>query len=136
MQKNGPSSMVASAAPARRLELVDRRLVPDRGVIDQDVDAAEPGGDIGGHTLDLGFVADIGEMDRGAAAGRRDLGRHGLGLGERAARVDGDRGAGLGERQRDRPADIARGAGDERDPPLELPHRVSPAEGCARVPRA
>jgi hypothetical protein len=52
--------------------------------------------------------------------------------------IHGDRRAGLGERQSDRPADAARGAGDERDasskinqiyPPLKMSRRLKTCVG-------
>jgi hypothetical protein len=85
------------------------RHVLDAGVVDQDVDAAELGGSVGHHGLDLGRLAHVGavvpHLDARAATSARAL--------HVAKAVEHDVGALAGQRLGNAQADAAGGAGDE-----------------------
>ena len=95
---------------------------PDRGVVDQDVDAAELGQRPGRHRLDLILAGDVG--NDGECLDPKGLGfaHDGIRLGLIGAGVDDDVRAFAGQLQHRRAADIAAGAGYQRDLPLKLSH--------------
>src|SRR5581483_6300084 len=105
------------------LAVLDERfgLVPS-GVVDQDVDRPKAALRLGDRRAHAG---ELGDVDRDGDRAPADLGRRGGG----AARVEvGQRDLASFLRQAlgDRPADPARGAGDERDLAAESAHDVSP----------
>ena len=104
------------------------------GVVDPDVEPAEPLARLGHEGLAARARAEVGLHDGRAAAARRDA------LGDRsrgrlaAAIGDEHRGAGAGERFRDRGADAAARARDDRAGAVE-PERVRPRRvRCRRYP--
>ena len=109
-------------APFREAHLVDRLLAAQRGVVDQDIDAAE--------LLERGFgergrgffIGDVAEHAGRLAARRFDFTHDTIGFRLVRAHVHHDGRTGLRKRQRDRAADIAPGAGDDRRlcPPSSL----------------
>ena len=74
------------------------------------------------HPLPIGVPADIGLDDRRLTAGRIDLGQHLVRRRPVGVVVHHDRKALLRQTQRDRPADAARGAGDQGDGLLGSAH--------------
>ena len=102
-------------APFGIAHLVDRLFAAQRGVVDQDIDAAE--------ALERGFsersrgffIGDVAEHAGRLAAGRLDLAHDAVGFRPVRAHVHHHRRTGLRERQRDGAANIAPGAGDDGD---------------------
>src|SRR5207244_7904874 len=107
-----------------------RRVRPDGRVADEHVDGAELGEPPPDHRLDGRRVADIRERGHDARSRLAALVGHGLQLVAVDARVEHEVRALAGKRQRDRAADVAAGAGDERRLALEAPpalrHRFLP----------
>jgi hypothetical protein len=98
--------------------LVDEVVAGDAGIVDEDVDRAEPQGHLLDHALDLVGDGDIGlDADRLDPRARRDASRGRLGGGQIEI-AQRHRGAVLGQALGGRLADAARAAGDEGDPPL------------------
>ena len=127
-------------------------LAAQRGVVDQDVEAAELLRPRRRPSLAAVAVGDVADDGDGACRRRlRSRRTTAVGLGLVGARVDDHRRAALRERQRDGAADIAAGAGDDGDAAVEflsrscvIParlsdrcgrHRASPAAKC-RAARA
>ena len=114
--------------PLRRLRLDERPEHVPAGVVDQDVDRAEPGlgrGDRGG---DLRPVGDVAEEGFGGEACGRDAGR------DLARRIEvevehRDLGAFRGKAARRRPADPAPAASDHDDLACEPNHAARPPCG-------
>ncbi len=82
------------------------------GIVDQDVDGAEPGLDPRHSGVDLGAFGHV----EGRLEDLRPLPAQfhgGVRKGRRIAAVDGDRGSGGGQPARQRKADAAAGAGDQ-----------------------
>ena len=97
----------------------DGLVVGDRDVVDQDVDAAEAADHRLDHRGDVGALRHVGHVKLGVAA--RGLDRVDGALAARPVEVDDrDLGALGGEQLGDLLADIAAGAGDDRDLILEL----------------
>ena len=90
-----------------------------RGVVDEDVDAAEALDRRGDRRVDLRFVADVGGDRERLAAGRFDIGGRRVDRARQlrmrlgGLRGDDDVGAVGGGAHRDRVADASRGSGDE-----------------------
>ena len=129
--------------PERRVLVVELADVVERArVVDEDVDGAELVDRAGDRRRDLVAVGDVALDRERAAAHRADLLGGGLRADEALRPRDGrerpvlvrllrelrldeqvgddDVGAGACERQRVHPAEAARAAGDERDPPAEI----------------
>src|SRR5215470_6026579 len=100
----------------------ERRVWPDRSIVDQDVDPAKLGQRPGGQRLDLGLFADVGEYRDRFDPKIPGLSRDGLSLLPIGARVDHDMRALAGQLQHGRSTDIAPRSGDQRDLPFELAH--------------
>ena len=99
---------------------------PDRGVVDQDVDAAELGQRARRHRLDLFLAGDVGDDRERLDPEALGFAHDGVGLGLVGAGVDDDVGAFPGQLQHRRAADIAARAGYQRDFSLKLSHRPTP----------
>ena len=98
----------------------------DPGVVDQDVETAELGGDAVDGALHRGGVADVaGEADRARAVGERQA-AGGLGGLAPVEVEDRHRGALLGEAGGDAEPDPSCGSGDDGDAPVEATHGVTP----------
>src|SRR5207302_10441721 len=96
--------------------LVDQVVTGNAGIVDEDVEGAEPFDDLRHGAVDLGSLRDVAfQPDRRHAERRGKLLRRGFGAG--AVEIgDRDRGAILGEPLSRRRADAASPAGDQRDP--------------------
>src|SRR5580700_1877129 len=98
---------------------------PDRGIVDQNVDAAELGHRLRHHRVDLIFLGDVGydgeRLDPPVAGFTRD----GVGFNPVGARVDDDVSALAGQLQHRCAADIAAGTGHQSDFPVELTHQCT-----------
>ncbi len=114
-------------APIRDGHLIDPFLVPDRRIVDQDVDTAEMRRRRRRHRGDRCPIGDIGDEAQRTPAIALDHADHGIGFGAIAARVDDHAGAAFGERQRDPAPDIAPRSGHNGDAALEL--SSGPAHG-------
>ena len=112
---------VEDLVEARPRHLDDGRHVEDRGVVDEDVDAAAAGHHPLHRRLDRVGRRHVEAKAVGAVAdvGRGPLGRRGIEIGESHGR------ALLGIAAGDGAADAARPAGDERDLVLELHCRAA-----------
>ena len=112
------------AVPFLLGDVEDVLVVGDRDIVDQNVDAAEASDHGLDQRRDVAALGDVGREQLGLAAGLPDRGRDPLAA--RLVQVD-DRNLGAlgGEQPGDLLADIAAGAGDDRDLILEL-HRLSP----------
>jgi hypothetical protein len=100
----------------------------DAGVVHQHVDRAQFACDARRHLGDLradGYVRT--DCDRPSAGGA-DLRDDGVSLLGARLKIDRNLGGALGQPQRDRPANAARGARDEGDPPLKINH-IHPLTG-------
>ena len=103
-------------------DLLDRRLGAQRRIIDQHVKAAEGGLHGGDHIGNGGLIGDVGENDLCTHALRP---RQGGGLFQSVAIRARDQrhiGTGIGQCQRDGPANVARGTGDQRGFALHVLH--------------
>ena len=98
----------------RRRGLEQRLLDQDAGVVDQDVETAERGERTLEHRQHRRLVGDVRAYGEGAAAAGMDLGDDRLDLGLRREIVHRHMGALGRKRERDRAADPARSAGDQR----------------------
>jgi hypothetical protein len=96
---------------------------PNSGVVDQDVDTAKLGQRSRRHRVDLVLFGDVGKNCERSDPKVPRFARDRLCLGPVGARVNYNVGAFSREFQRRRAADIAAGAGDQRDFPLELTHQ-------------
>src|SRR5262249_42204629 len=96
-------------------------VADDAGVVDEDVDPAEPLGDLVDHAVDLGARGDVGgDGDAGAAVGAELVGQAPGGIGVEV--VDDDRRAVAGELPADGAADATGGPGDDSDAVDERVH--------------
>ncbi|MNC84776.1 hypothetical protein D3C83_03440 [compost metagenome] len=111
------------APPFVEAHVEERRLLAHRGVQHQEVQAPEAFHHAVDHGIDRFRVDDVGLVRFGLAARRADLLHDLVRVVLRRARVDRDCGAARRERERDRAADVARGAGDERHLAGELASR-------------
>ena len=102
-----------------------RDRLDDAGIVDQDVEAAQPLAGIGHRALDRGIVGDIAGQRLGRAAGRDDLARHLL-REVAVARQQHDRRVVAGQRPRHPFAQAAARAGHQCDFSLQA-HRTSSA---------
>ena len=107
-------------APGGERHLRERLLAPHRGVVDQDIDPAEPLDRGRRHAGDRRLVGHVGNAGERAPTARLDLARHGLGFRLAGARVDHDRRARRRQVVGDCPPDIARRAGDDGHAPVEF----------------
>ena len=89
--------------------------MPQRRIVDEDIDAAEMLFRGLRHRLHGRGVGDIADMDQRLAALGRDLARNRICFGAIAARIDQNGSAALRQRQRDGTADVAPRAGDDGD---------------------
>ena len=127
MQYIAPSRTTPLTSSQSRVGHLGERLVrPDRGVVDQDVDAPELGQRPRHHRLDLILLGDVGDNGERLDPELPGLARDGVGLGLVAAGVDDDVRAFAGQLQHRRTADIAPRPGDQRDLPIELTHQRPP----------
>src|SRR5579884_84580 len=94
----------------------------DRGIVDQDIDAAELGEGLRRQRLDLPALADIGDRGDGAHPERLRLAHDGLGLLPVGAGVDDDVRPFRRQFQYRRAADVAARSRDQRDLPVEPAH--------------
>ena len=119
------SVTVITRSQSSSVHLEDGLVVGDRDVVDQDVDAAEAADHRLHHRGDVGALRHVGDVELGVAARRLD--RVDGALAARPVEIDHrDLGALGGEQLGDFLADIAAGAGDDRDLILELHvHRIS-----------
>lgn len=85
----------------------------DGGVVDEDVETAKGGGDLGDGGADRGFGANIAGDREGTVAKGGDRCGGGSGIGFRGAIGDGDIGAGVSEGERDGAAQAASASGNE-----------------------
>ena len=122
--RNAPSRITAST---RRQSVNDidreRLLGPDRGIVHEDIDSSEAlDGRLHhrGHGVGIGHVGDVAPR---AATGGLDIAHRLVHIGVGMQRIDHHVGAAGGERARDRPADVAGAAGDQRDFPVQFPAR-------------
>ena len=100
--------------------VLERLLGAHRRIVDEDVDAAEARRGGRNHFLHRLDIGDIGGDAERLAARALDLARDRRGFLQVGAGVDDDCGAAVGERERDAAADIAPGAGDDRDAASEF----------------
>lgn len=110
--------------------VVDRAVLPEReqhqtGVVDQDVDPAEPIDSEVGQCLHVGGVSDIGEPGDGGAAGLVDVGDQLVEVLLAAGGSD-DLGAAGGESLGADGADTGGGTGDDDDLVLKVVHGCLP----------
>jgi hypothetical protein len=107
--------------PLRERHFVERRVLLQAGVVDQDVDRAELPTHAIEHLPHVVFVGNVAAVGVAiAAAAAPDLLDHRLGIGGPADVVDHHVGAGVPEAYRDPLADPGTGAGDERSLSLQL----------------
>jgi len=111
--------------PVLALHAHDELVAGDAGVVDQDLQAAELGGDVLYGLLDAFFVGDVHLEAGGLATGGGNFFDHGGQLVFHDV-GHGDRGAGLGQRQGNGAADALRRAGDERNPTFYSRHSCPP----------
>jgi hypothetical protein len=96
--------------PALDGEILDASNMLDAGVVDQNVDAAEIGGSVGHHRLDLGWLAHVGTVEPHLDAQRGNLGARALVI---AKAVEHDVRTLARQRLCNPQADAAGGAGNE-----------------------
>ena len=85
-----------------------------RGVVDHDVQAAEPGQGLRQQLLQGGPVAHIGQQRQGLAAQGRNFRRHRLRIGRVGTGIHRHIRAAGGQRQGNGPANVASRAGNQR----------------------
>ena len=109
------------AAPIGERHRCERLLGPDRGIVHEGIDSSEAldgGLHHRGHGVGIGHVGDVAPR---AATGGLDIAHRLVHIGVGMQRIDHHVGAAGGERARDRPADVAGAAGDQRDFPVQFP---------------
>src|SRR6266540_5672849 len=107
-------------SPILERHLLERLLSAHCRVVDENVDASEAldrGGDHLLHRLRVGYVSDDGKR---LAACPLDLARDGLSFLQVRPGIDDDGRATCAERERNPSADVASGAGDDRDAAFEF----------------
>jgi hypothetical protein len=113
-RKKGARRLVAKTWSHSSIVISDLGVRPDRGIVDEDIDTAQPIVDVaddGAQPFDIGKVglihrrldALLGDLGADFSRGRLVL-----------MEEDDGRGAGFGEGERDGAADIAVSAGDQR----------------------
>ncbi|OLD69197.1 MAG: hypothetical protein AUF63_01185 [Candidatus Rokubacteria bacterium 13_1_20CM_70_15] len=107
------------AVPVVERRLGDGLVRPDRRVAHEDVDGSQLGEPLPDHRVHRRGVGDVGEDGDGAHARLPTLGGDALQLVAIRPRVQHEVRTLGRERQRDRPADVAARAGDERGLPPE-----------------
>ena len=108
-------------------QFAERHVRADRGIVDQDVDAAEFGERVLRHRLDLILLCHIGDDREGPDTERLRFADDRVGFRLVGACIDDDMRALTGEMQHSRPADIAARTRDQRDLALKFTHDDPPS---------
>jgi hypothetical protein len=95
-------------------------------VVDENVQSAKCGDRPCDHGADVVAVSDVGPFCDSSSARLLDFGDDAFGTLPTGKEIDRDRGTPLAELARDRGADLAAGAGYERDLSFEISHRALP----------
>jgi hypothetical protein len=106
---------IENGAPLGVVHLGKRLFPPQRSIVDEDVDAAEPRKRGIHHRPYRLLIGNVADMSQGLAFAGGDLAGNVLCLGAVAAHIHQYSGAGVGKRQRNGAADIASRTGDDRD---------------------
>jgi hypothetical protein len=108
------------APPFLEAHLGDMRLLANRGIEHQDIDASEALGDALHHRIDRGRVGHVRDIARCLAARFGDLRDDLVAIRLRRARIDGHGSPRVRERARDRASDVLGRAGHQRDLAFEI----------------